>query len=89
MQTPMMSCHLILTWHEWKVNTGDIMVTWFASYVNLVMSQWACMLYACCMHGACAINKNGTPKYSSILVGMQANSNLGQLTASHFCVLNT
>ena len=39
LQTLMMSCHLISTWHEWNANTGDIMVTWFASYANLMMLQ--------------------------------------------------
>ena len=38
----MTSCHFIVTWHEWNGNAGDIMVMWFASYVNLVMSHWAC-----------------------------------------------
>ena len=46
----MTSCHLIPTWHEWNANAGDVMVTWFTSYVNLVMSQWhahhACTCYA-------------------------------------------
>ena len=27
MQIPVMSCHLILMWHEWNVKAGDIMVT--------------------------------------------------------------
>ena len=37
------------------------------------------------VHGAHAINKNGMPKYSSSLVlRMQADLNLGKLTASHF-----
>ena len=30
----MMSCHIIPTWHEWNVNADDIMMTWFALYVN-------------------------------------------------------
>ena len=60
--------HLILMWNEWNGNTGDVMVMWFTSYVNLVTSHWACMLHACmhaCMHGACALSKNGMPKYPS------------------------
>ena len=61
-------------WHEWNVNTGDTMVTWFASYANLVMSQWACASCAC-VHGAHAIIKMGTLKYSNGLTGMPANSN--------------
>ena len=69
MQTTMMSCHLISTWHEWNVNTGDIMVMWFTSYVNLVMSRWACMSRAH-VHGACAIIKMGASKYSNGLMGM-------------------
>ena len=71
-------------WHEWNVNTGDIMVTWFTSSANLVMSCWACV--SC---GAHAIIKNGMPKYPSGLTGMQADLNLGKITASHFWVLNT
>ena len=83
MQTPMMSCHLIHTCHEWNVNAGGVMVTWFASYANLVTSQWACV--SCVhMHGACAIIKMGTLKYSNDLTGMPADSNLRKLTASHF-----
>ena len=31
----MMSCHLIPMWYEWNMNAGDVMVTWFAAYVNL------------------------------------------------------
>ena len=27
---------------EWNMNAGDVMVTWFAYDVNLVMSRWAC-----------------------------------------------
>ena len=86
MQTPMMSCHIILTWHEWNANAGDVMVTWFASYVNLVTSQWACTTYTC-MHGACALSEMGTLKYLNGLVGMPANSNLRKLTTAHFGVL--
>ena len=41
------------------------------------------------MHGEHALSKNGTPKYPSGLAGMQADSNLGKITASHFQVLNT
>ena len=32
MQTPMTLCRLISTWHEWNAN--DIMMMWFALYVN-------------------------------------------------------
>ena len=46
MQTPMMSCHLIPTWHKWNVNADDITMTCFALYVNLVMSQLACVMNA-------------------------------------------
>ena len=84
----MMSCHLIPTWHEWNVNAGDVMVTWFASYANLVMPHWACTLCAH-MHGACAIIKMGMLKYLNELAGMLANSNLEKLTATHFQVLIT
>ena len=41
-------------WHKWNVNAGDIMVTWFESYVNLVTTRWACQR-ATRMHGAHAI----------------------------------
>ena len=30
----MTSCHLIPTWHEWNVNADDVMMMWFALYVN-------------------------------------------------------
>ena len=69
-------------WREWNANTGDIMVMWFTSYVNLVTSRWACALHVC-MHGAHAIIKMGMSKYSNGLTGMPANSNLTKLTASH------
>ena len=84
----MTSCHLLSTWHEWNANAGDIMVMWFASYVNLVTSPWAC---ASCMHvhGTCAIIKMGASKYLNSLMGMPTNSNLMKLTASHFNALNT
>ena len=52
----MTSCHLIPTWHEWNVNAGDVMVMWFASYVILVMSCWACVSFAH-VHGAHAPSK--------------------------------
>ena len=82
----MTSCHLIPTWHEWNVNAGDVMVMWFASYVILVMSCWAC---ASCAHvqGVHALSKNGMSKYPSCLAFTQANLNLGKITASHFQVL--
>ena len=88
MQTPMTSCHLIPTWHEWNVNAGDVMVTWFASYANLVTSQCACASHMQ-MHGAHAIIKMATPKYSNGLMGMPVDSNLRKLTTSHFQVLIT
>ena len=34
MQTPMTSCHLIPTWHEWNANADDVMMTRFTLYVN-------------------------------------------------------
>ena len=88
MQTLIMSFHLIPRWHEWNMNANDIMMTWFALFVNLVMSHLTCVLHVC-MHGTCTLNKYGVPKYLSDLVSMQADSNLGKLTASHFGVLNT
>ena len=72
MQTPMMSCHLHSTWNEWNVNAGDVMVTWFTSYVNLVTSQWACTLHAC-MQGQCAIIIMGALEYLYGLTGMPAD----------------
>ena len=42
-----------------------------------------------CMHGTCALSKNGAPKYPSGLTFTQANSNLGKIIASHFQVQNT
>ena len=75
-------------WHEWNVNTGDVMVMWFASYANLVTSCWACASHVC-EHGACAIIKMGTFKYSNGLMGTSADSNLMKLTASHFKALVT
>ena len=41
------------------------------------------------MHGACAMSKMGTPKYSNGLMGMPANLNLRKSTASHFQALIT
>ena len=88
MQTPLMSCHLIPTWHEWNAKADDIMMTWFTLFVSLVMSHLACTLCAH-VHGTCALIKNGVPKYLSGLVCTQADSNLGKLTTSHSWVLNT
>ena len=36
MQTPMTSCHIIPMWYKWNVgvNANDIMMTWFALYMN-------------------------------------------------------
>ena len=75
-------------WHEWNVNTGDVTMMWFASYVNLVTSHWACTSRAR-VHGAHAIIKMGVSKYSNGLMGTPANSNLGKLSASHFNALIT
>ena len=41
------------------------------------------------MHGAHALSKNSMPKCLSDLTGMQADSNLRKITASHFQELNT
>ena len=84
----MTSCLLILIWHEWNVNAGDIMVMWFTLFANLVISCLACVSQVN-VHGAYALNKNDTPKYPSGLAFTQADLNLGKLTASHFWVLNT
>ena len=84
----MTSCHLTPTWHKWNVNANDVMVTWFASYASLVTSHLACMMHMH-IHGICALHKYGISKYPSGLACMQADSNLGKITASHFWVLNT
>ena len=64
------------------------MVTWLASYANLVMSQWACV--SCmCMHGACAVMKMDTLKYLNGLMHTPADSHLRKLTTSHSQVLIT
>ena len=78
----MTSCHLIPVWHKWNTDAGDIMVTWFASYVNLVTSHMH-------VHGTCAIIKMGALKYSNSLMGTPADLNLKKLTASHSYVLIT
>ena len=75
-------------WHEWNVNAGDVMVTWFASYANHVTSRWACMSHAH-MHGTHAIIKMGMTKYLNGMTGTPADSNLRKLTASHFKALIT
>ena len=73
---------------QMEVNTGDVMMMWFALFANLVMSHLACASCAC-VHGTHALYKYGMSKYLSGLVSMQADSNLGKLTTSHFQVLNT
>ena len=60
MQTPMTPCHLIPMGHEWNASTNDVIVTWFALFANLVTSCQACTLHMC-MHGACALIKDGVP----------------------------
>ena len=82
----MMSCYIIPTWHKWSANAGDVMVTLFASYVDLVTSQLACGSCAC-MHGACALSEMGMLKYLNGLTCMPADLNLRKLTATHFWVL--
>ena len=62
------------------------MMIWFALFVNLVCL--ACVMLAH-IHGTCALNKYGTSKYPSGLAFMQADSNLGKTTATHFGVQNT
>ena len=73
---------------QMKCECWCVMVTWFTSYANLVMSHWACALLMH-MHGAHAIIKMGTLKYSNGLMGMPADLNLRKLTASHFIALIT
>ena len=34
MQTPMMSWHIIPTWHKWNTNADDIMMPLFTLYAN-------------------------------------------------------
>ena len=55
---------------------------------TLVTSHLACASHAC-MYGTCPLCKNSVSKYLSGLACMQANLNLGKITASHFQVLNT
>ena len=88
MQTPMTPCHFIPMWHEWNMNANDIMMMWFALFVNLVTSHLACAMLTC-MHGAHALNKYGMSKYPSGLACMQADSILAKIMDSHFWVLNT
>ena len=88
MRTMMMWCSYNTNTNDESPNAGDIMVTWFTSYANLVMSRWACASCAR-MHGACAIIKMGVSKYLNGLMGMPADSKLMKLTASHFKVLIT
>ena len=68
----MMSCHLIPIWYEWNVNTGDVMITWFTLFANLVMSHLACTSHAH-VHGTHVLNKYGASKYPSGLACMQAD----------------
>ena len=75
-------------WHEWNANATDAMMTWFALYMNLVMSCLACMMHMH-MHGAHALCKTSVSKCLSGLVCMQADPNLAKITTSHFWVLNT
>ena len=74
------------SWHEWNANSNDVMMTGFASFVNLGMS---CLAYAMHtdMHGACALHRYGTSKYQSGLACTQADLNLEKITASHVWVL--
>ena len=88
MQTLMMSCHLIPTWHDQNANADDVMMMWFTSYANLWTSCLACMTHAF-MHGIYALNKYGTSTYLSDLVCIQSDLNLEKITSSHFYVLNT
>ena len=62
-------------WHEWNMNAGDAIETWFTSYAYLVTLQWACVLHAH-VYGAHAIIKIGMVKYSNGLMGTPADSNL-------------
>ena len=75
-------------WHEWNVNTNDIMITWFTSYVNPSdITSGMCIV---CMHeGACALCINSVSKYQRGLACIQADLTFGKITASHFQVLDT
>ena len=75
-------------WHEWNVNTNDVMMMWFALYVNLVTSHQACMTCVH-VHGTHALCKSSASKYLSDLVCMQADPNLAKITTSQFWVLST
>ena len=82
--------------HQWHhatlflrgTNGTQMLVTWFASYANLVMSQWACTSCAH-VHGARALLKMGASKYLNGLTGTPADLNLTKLTTSHFNALIT
>ena len=64
------------------------MMMWFTLYMNLVMSCLACMMHMH-MHGAHALRRNSTSKYSSGLVSIQADPNLAKITTTNFWVQNT
>ena len=70
------------------MNAGEVMVTWFASYVNLATSQWACTSCAS-IHGTHHMIKMGAINYLNSLMGMPADSNFRKLTASELNVLIT
>ena len=44
-QTPMTPCHIRCMWHKQNANPNDIMLMWFASYVNIMMSHQVCMTH--------------------------------------------
>ena len=89
MQHKHQCCHAtsFLLGTKWNANANDIMMTWFALYVNPLITHWACMT---CMHvhGTCALCKTSTSKYLSSLACMQADMNIVKITSSHFQVLN-
>ena len=84
MQTPITSCHLIPTWHEWNANADDVMMMCSHYMQTLVTSDYTCMMHTCTQ----ALSKTGMSKYLSGLAYMQANPNLVKIATSHFQVLN-
>ena len=80
-----------MIWCSCNANTNDVMPPHSYVYQWDMNVSWCCgSLYVqACRHGPHALTIYGIPKYLSGLVCMQANLNLGNLTSSHFHVLNT
>ena len=88
-------------WHEWNMNTDDIMMVWFTYMwhewnmnTDDIMMMWFTSYVnpsdvTSGMHDACALSNMGMSEYQSGLACMQADLNLGKISTSHFWVLNT